>query len=469
MVASTLTEIPEEKRVMIRNATQRINDIANSLLQKGKTFTEDKGTNLPASNKAVEFIPALVDILVSEKRMQFREHNSLDIQTDLKNSFGSFSEINSTELKRVISNLINNAVEAFDNFKGTITVGVQKCNATDGPRVEIFVADNGKGIPAHLISKLGQMGVSHGKSSSSQSGSGLGLYHAKQTAESCGGTLEITSTEGKGSTIKFILPLAEAPKWFAQKIDFTGKKYLVSLDDDTSIHQIWAGRLQSLSGDPLFKNIEHIKFQSGEAFEKYVYANMPQLKETLFLIDFELLNQQKTGLDLIEELGLEKYGVLVTSRYEEKNIQERAARINLQLLPKALAGLVPFVSKPAISGSAQAEIPSSRIRYYLCLIDDDTQLVHAVWASVAESKGLKIKMFANPQDFLAAAESIDRQTPIYIDVSLGDGIKGTDVAEEIHKLGFVNINLATGYEADSISAPSFIRQIVGKDFPELDK
>ena len=91
----------------------------------------------------------------------------------------------------------------------------------------------------------------------------------------------------------------------------------------------------------------------------------------------------------------------------------------------------------------------------------------SVWASVAESKGLKIQMFATPEDFFAVADSIDRLTPIYVDVSLGDGVKGTDVAQEIYKSGFVNINLATGYDADSIIAAPFIRKVVGKDFPDL--
>ncbi len=104
MMTGSLTDIPEDKRILIRNATQRINDIANGLLRMGKTtLMPDSVVVQPVVNmKSIEFIPALVDILVSEKRMQFREHGVLEIQTDLKNSFGSFSEINSTELKRVI-------------------------------------------------------------------------------------------------------------------------------------------------------------------------------------------------------------------------------------------------------------------------------------------------------------------------------------------------------------------------------
>ena len=59
-------------------------------------------------------------------------------------------------------------------------------------------------------------------------------------------------------------------------------------------------------------------------------------------MDYELLNQPKTGLDLIEDLGIEKYSILVTSRYEEASIQARVSYLRLSLLPKTLVGFVPF-------------------------------------------------------------------------------------------------------------------------------
>lgn len=451
MITGSLTEIHEDKRILIRNATQRINDIANELLQTGKTTQAlDPGSAHSVSNlKTIEFILALVDILISEKRMQFREHCALDIQTDLNNSFGSFSEINSKELKRAISNLINNAIEAFDNFNGTVTVGVQKCDISAGPRVEIFVTDNGKGIPAHILSQLGQMGVSHGKSSSQYSGNGLGLYHAKQTAETCGGSLEITSTEGKGTTIKFILPLADAPKWFAQKIDLIGKKYLISLDDDTSIHQIWAKRLEDL-GYMQFNKIQHIKFQSGEVFEKYVNANMNKLQETLFLVDFELLNQPKTGLQLIEELSLAKYAILVTSRYEEKNIQDRASRINLCLLPKSLAGFVPL------------EIQKHRLKVDVVVLDND-DLIIMMWKIAAHENSKSILCFSNRDALFAKLPEIDHSTPFYVDEDLGNEEKGVVITKELFELGFKNLYLATGYPADQFKHITWVKGVVGKE------
>ncbi|MGZ6455851.1 MAG: sensor histidine kinase [Bdellovibrio sp.] len=488
MVAGTLKDIPEDKRILIRNATQRINDIANDLLRKGQKSEDIEHTLFRQNSEYKEeplslttyFVPAVIDVLVSEKRMQYREHVGLEIEVDLKNSFGAFAAINSKELKRVISNLINNSVEAFTNHEGRIIVGIRLSNSIGTEKVEIFVKDNGKGIPRHILAKLGQSGITAGKEDT-QSGSGLGIYHAKKTIESFGGQLKIESTEGQGTAITIILPLAEAPPWFANKLDLSDKKYLVSLDDDISIHQIWAGRLQSLG----ITEVEHIKFQSGEFFEQYVNSNILKLKHTLFLIDFELLNQGKTGLDVIEDLGIEKYSILVTSRYEETDIQTRSSRLKLPLLPKSLAGFVPvhaalkdkhdmllvdddpLVNQSNIINTAKVNDFNVKVLYDLCLIDDDTQLVHSVWGFVAASKSLNIKMFSTPEEFISVVGMIDRRTPIYVDVSLGSGINGIDAAEEIYKLGFVEINLATGFNPDSLVVPPFIRRVVSKDFPEM--
>ncbi len=455
MVIGTLKEIPEEKRLLIRNATQRINDIANDLLQKGKEDAHSGPTNSADVTPALttEFIPVLIDILISEKRMQYRENTGLEIEVDLKDSFGSFAQINSNELKRVISNLINNAVEAFDDHQGRITVGVKKIptgSATSSnttQKVEISVKDNGRGIPKHILEKLGQMGVTHGKEGS-QSGSGLGVYHAKKTAESMGGTFEIDSLEGKGTTIKIILPLAESPNWFANKIDLTAKKYLISLDDDISIHQIWAGRLSSLG----FNDIEHLRFQSGEAFKHYVVSNMTKLKETLFLVDYELLNQSLTGLDIIDELGIEKYSILVTSRYEESSIQERASRLRLPILPKALAGFVPF------------ERQQPKELFDWVLLDDD-DLIKMTWEFAAKEYNKTFKYFKTPEELQTYKSKLNPEQKIFIDSNLGHGVKGEDIAQQLSAEGFKNLYLATGYAPEQFPKMDFIKAVVRKEPP----
>jgi signal transduction histidine kinase len=458
MVLSSLKETPEDKRILIRNATQRINDIANDLLQKGensnlkknaseKTLDKSNLDNINNLKISTEFIPAIIDILISEKRMQYRKYSGLEIETDLQNGFGAFAEVNSSEIMRVISNLVNNAAESFKDFNGQILVGVRKITIQNKDKVEIFVKDNGKGIPKHILDKLGQFGVTFGKDGTS-SGSGLGVYHAKKTTESFGGNLEIESTEGLGSNIKLIFPLADAPKWFANEIDLTNKKYLISLDDDISIHQIWSGRLSSLG----FKNIEHIKFQSGETFEKYINSNRAILDECILLIDFELINQIKSGLDLIEELNIYRNSILVTSRYEEVNIQERALNLNLSILPKSLAGFVPIIVKP-------------KLEYFDWVLIDDDDLIHMTWRMTAENMNKSFIGFKSKKEFYSYKSKLSKNVCIYIDSNLGDNEKGEVVAKEIFNDGFKNLYLATGYDSSSFPKMDFIIAIVGKEPP----
>ncbi len=449
MVMGTLKDLPEDKRILIRGATQRINDIANDLLQKGKEFHSN--SNLSPDPEAIsknlvlntEFIPAMVDILVSEKRMQFREHSGIEIDIDLRDSFGAFAIINSTEIKRVISNLVNNAVEAFENRQGKIVVSVRRLDTAK--LVEVAIKDNGKGIPEHILAKLGAPGISHGKEGT-QSGSGIGIYHAKQTLEAFGGKLQIESKLGQGTTMRLLIPLAEAHAWFAGQIDLTGKTKLVSLDDDVSIHNIWSGRLQSLG----LVKVEHVKIQSGDVFESFVKNHSTTLEGIQFLIDFELLNQSRTGLDLVEQLGIEKHAILVTSRYEEKSIQGRAQALGLKILPKSLAGFVPIVQE------------APREEFDAVVIDDD-DLILMTWKMSAEMNQKKLLVFKDPNDFFARQKTLNLSSPIYVDVNLANGVLGTDVAQQIGKAGFKNIFLATGYEAASITKSPFIKNIIGKD------
>jgi signal transduction histidine kinase len=127
MVISTLDKIPEEKRIIIRSAIQRINDIANDLLSRGKParqllssfhFTSERDSNSESYSNVM--LSSLVDSLVSEKRIQYRDKINVMIDLELSNSYGLFSFIPPNEVKTVLSNLINNSVEAFENESGRI-------------------------------------------------------------------------------------------------------------------------------------------------------------------------------------------------------------------------------------------------------------------------------------------------------------------------------------------------------------
>ena len=444
MVVGTVKELPEDKRIIIRGAVQRINDIANGLLKQGKHPGSGQSTSIQ-SNESVMLV-ALLDTIISEKRTQYREKINVEIDGNLAKGYGLFAKVNHSELSRVISNLVNNSVEAFENAKGKVSIGIR----AENEKIVITVDDNGKGIPTHILTKLGERGVSHGKENSSTgtgliSGSGLGVAHARETIEAAGGEFSISSELGKGTLITLTLPRCETPSWFVEKIQVQPNQVIVSVDDDQSIHQIWSGRFASAISLEAYP--KHLKFTSLEEFE--VWAKTNHRSENQYLVDYEFLGQGGNGLDTIERLQIQNKSILVTSRYEEPQIQSKAQALKLKILPKGLAPFVPI------------ELDVNRTKFDAVLIDDD-ELVHMTWKMIASEKTKNILCFATPEEFFLHAPTISLDTPVYVDVSLAKCKRGEVVATEVYSIGFTEIYLATGYEASTIEKPECVRSIVGK-------
>lgn len=225
---------------------------------------------------------------------------------------------------------------------------------------------------------------------------------------------------------------------------------LISIDDDVSIHNVWQDRISNLK-DVL--NIEYITFTSASEFKTWFQKQRDSSKNSqIFLVDYELLNQKDTGLDLIEELGIAKNSILVTSRYEEEIIRLRCEKLKIKLIPKAMACFVPFKEE------------KHKIKYDGVLLDDDS-IIHLAWKISAESNNKSILIFENPNDFFKEIESIDPSTKLYVDSNLGEKIKGQDVAKQAYDLGFKEIYLCTGFEKDTFSEMPWIKDIIGKEMP----
>lgn len=461
MVIETLNKLPEEKRIIIRSAIQRINDIANDLLLRGKnaqlekvSLTKGAMTKVNSEEPAVVMLSSLVDSLVSEKRIQYRNKISVLIDVDLSKSYGLFAKLPPNEFKRVLSNLINNSVEAFPNESGRVFVTLLEF---DG-KIKLDISDNGKGIPAEFLSKLGEKGFSFGKNGKA-SGSGLGLYHAKITLENAGGMLvfenfdKVINTSTLSfkvvTTISIILPKVNPPSWFVKRLDIPTGSVVSILDDDHSIHNVWQGRFSSLGSD--FKNIEICNFTSFDVFKKWLenYNDSKIAEKMVFLVDYELIGQDSTGLDVIEELKIQKQAILVTSRYEEIDILERCKRMGVRLIPKAMAGFLPM------------SILKIELNYDAILIDDD-ELIRTTWSLAAKTFGKKFISFSGPKEFFACAKTFSLNTPIYIDSNLGENLKGEVIAEQICKLGFENLFITTGYDVSEIAGRDFIKGVIDK-------
>ena len=328
MVVGMMKDVPEERRLIIRNATQRINDIANNLLDRGKSknLSTSMDVKTDAASSQVVMLSSLVDSIVSEKRVQYRERQDIDIQVDLSESYGLFSQVDAQAFARALSNLIDNSVEAFGTGAGNVLVTMMPKDSFN----RIIVSDNGNGISPEILEQLGTMGVSFGKNS----GSGLGLYQARSAVKSAGGSLSISSEVGRGTSVTLDLPKVSVPSWFIGRLEVSAGTEFVSVDDDQTVHQIWRNRLRGIL------SIKHRAFTSISQFEEWYKANASSSFK--LAMDFEFLGQSESGLQAIERMNLGHKAMLVSSRAEDHNIQLKASMLGLKVLPKALAPLVPI-------------------------------------------------------------------------------------------------------------------------------
>jgi len=458
MVLKDMEDIPESKRIMIRGSVSRIHDIANDLLLKNKNKTisiekEQENKNYDLTNI---MLSDLLSTLISEKRLQLRNNVNLKLESNIDNrSYGLFAKINVSEFSRLISNIINNAFEALTNESGKITLDLLP-NPNGNEELQIIIQDNGKGIPKELLSKLGIKGNTFGK----KKGSGLGLFHAKSTIESWGGSLFIESMEEKGTKVIINLPKSELPKTFIKNITVNSSDTIVIVDDDQSIHQIWKGRFESSANEktPVPKLIH---FSDPQKFKDWFKTNKTKIKN--YLIDYEFLGHKINGVEIIKDLNIESNSILVTSRYTEDNVREKCETGNIKLLPK---GLAVYVSINIIEATDINQTTNKR----LCnIFIDDERLIRFGWKSNAKKNNVELDIYESGDELLDVIDKYDKNSTFYIDSSLGNNVKGEDVARKLFELGFLNLYLATGYDKDYFTSNSIdighIKEIVSKEAP----
>ncbi|MDR3611264.1 MAG: PAS domain S-box protein, partial [Ignavibacteriaceae bacterium] len=155
-------------------------------------------------------------------------------------------------IMQVFNNLISNAIK-FTRPGGEIVISGYPSNKARF--YEFSVSDNGVGIKKEIINELFRVDTKYSsEGTSGEKGTGLGLSLVKEIIEKHGGNIWVESEYGKGTSFKFLLPIASAN--------------ILLVDDSKTDRLLYSKLLKNITPD---YNIE-LASNGKEALEKILTA-----------------------------------------------------------------------------------------------------------------------------------------------------------------------------------------------------
>lgn len=254
---------------------------------------------------------------------------------------GILVNVDAYKLERVITNLINNAVQSIENGNGEVSIAA---TTEHNGVLKITVRDNGKGIDPEALPHIFDSFFTKGK----KGGSGLGLAYCKQVIEAHGGMIDVASEIGKGTTFTIKIPncavehaadchrermgtdLEETcPRSEAISPVILSTNVLIA-DDDPDIRQQWHKIIPEHGG-----TIVH----TAKTVKEVEEATLDYSKIDTAIVDYQFYGEDKTGIDLIKYLKAKgvKTVYLCTGFYDNEVIinQAHAAGVD-RILPKPI-------------------------------------------------------------------------------------------------------------------------------------
>ncbi len=192
-IPGTLNHEQKEYVQDIYNNSFLLLNAINSLLTitKGETGFEKLNMELFNVKDMLESVVARVDSIAVSRGTQF----VFDVSDELPLVY-----CDRYKIEQVLYNLIDNAMKF--TYNGTITVSAKELPDNS---IQIAVADTGIGIEEENLSKIFDKFYTD-KNPFNLGGSGLGLSVVQEIVSLHNGRVWVESTEGKGTTVTFVIP-----------------------------------------------------------------------------------------------------------------------------------------------------------------------------------------------------------------------------------------------------------------------
>ncbi len=185
----SLDDIGNHALRIIDNSVDSINTLIENLLRFSRLSNyEARATNV------TKVIDGIVEI---EKE---KTDKNVNIYTTYFEGSDREVSVNEDVLKMVVQNLLENAIDSFEDDVDTNIITLETVIKDD--ELQIKISDNGSGIEKDIIESIFDPFYS-----TKETGTGLGLYIVSTEIENNNGSISVESTKGVGTTFRIKLPL----------------------------------------------------------------------------------------------------------------------------------------------------------------------------------------------------------------------------------------------------------------------
>ncbi|KAJ3144234.1 hypothetical protein HDU89_008633 [Geranomyces variabilis] len=165
-----------------------------------------------------------------------------------------------TKIQQIITNLVNNAIKFTQSGSVTVHVASTAGSGAGTVHVTISVIDTGPGLSEEFKQNLFDEYCQENETIARKfGGTGLGLSICQKLAKLMGGTLEVESEKGKGSTFRVVIPLMRSSASVLTQSDSdeeihsrtdpeTTLRPRILVAEDNPVNQIIIGRMLSRVG-----------------------------------------------------------------------------------------------------------------------------------------------------------------------------------------------------------------------------
>ena len=350
------------------------------------------------------------------------------------------------KLKQIIINLLSNALKFTDEGEVKLSAGV------DDSDLKIAVSDTGIGMPPHALKYIfDEFRQVDGSSTRKHGGTGLGLSITKKLTQLLGGTIEVSSVEGEGSTFTITLPMgrreeiAQEEAGFDQEVpspaQVKGKKVLLAIDDDPNVLILLRENLEE-------EGYYVVGALSGEEGIRKAKEMKP------FAITLDILMPHKDGWEVLNDLKADPatrdIPIIVLSIIDDRQLGFSLGASDYLVKP---------IEKDTILAALERSTgaPTNRV----LVVDDEPAAVDLI-SQLLEDEGYQIRGVYSGEEALSALEA-EIPDIILLDLLMPE-MDGFEVIERIKaNSGWKDIPIVVVTAKDLTDSDwQFLRQRVDK-------